>query len=427
MPLVGQTRADWFNKIIIGDCLKVLPTLSACSADSVVTDPPYGLEFMGKEWDRLGGGRTSKPGIGDRKTEWVNSQGWNRFRCAKCGHLPHGGSPCQCATPDIRISDDRWQRMQEWYFQWATTTLRVLKPGGYMLAFGGTRTYHRLACAVEDAGFEIRDCIMWLYGSGFPKGKSCLKPAWEPILLARKPGPRVQPLGIDDCRIPLNGESSSTAARRKYGFTPNTEKAAESEAKGRLRDRTDPAKRAAPHPSDDAGRYPANVVHDGSEEVLEAFAAFGDRPGATNKAPLIAEDDGNRIAGGKGYRPMERDVAYRDNGSAARFFYCAKASRAERGAGNNHPTVKPLALIRWLVRLVTPSGGTVLDPFAGSGTTGLAAELEGRKSILIEKEPQYAGVAQQRAASAVKIALSSKVVGESLETRSAPQPRRVEL
>jgi DNA modification methylase len=152
-----------------GDCREVMAQLDAESIDAIVTDPPYGLEFMGKEWDSIGGGRTSKPGIGQRTTEWVSNRGWNDMRCRNCGHLSHGGSPCSCDAPDFAAVDDRWKRMQQWHEAWATAAYRVLKPGAHLVAFGGTRTFHRLTCAIEDAGFEIRDCLSWLYGSGFPK------------------------------------------------------------------------------------------------------------------------------------------------------------------------------------------------------------------------------------------------------------------
>src|SRR4051794_24019466 len=145
--------------------------LEESSVDAIVCDPPYGLEFMGKEWDRLGGSkrRESKPGIGERSIGWVSNRGWNTMRCRSCGRLSHGGSPCSCEKPDFGPADDRMQQMQIWHHRWAREALQVLKPGGHLLAFGGTRTSHRLACAIEDAGFEIRDSIMWIYGSGFPK------------------------------------------------------------------------------------------------------------------------------------------------------------------------------------------------------------------------------------------------------------------
>lgn len=343
------------HDLYLGDCLDVMPTLVEESADSVVTDPPYGLSFMGKDWD-------------------------------------HG-------VPGEHF----WRE-----------ALRVAKPGAHLLAFGGTRTFHRLTCAIEDAGWEIRDCLGWLYGSGFPKsmdvgkaidkkteakrieepnpyypcggGKWCkcdiptsadryhhptrhpalsvsvtdaahqwhgwgtaIKPAWEPIVLARKPlvGTVVEnvlrqgvgAINIDGCKI----ESDATR------------------------------------------RWPANIVHDGSDDVLAVMS------------------------------------------EAARFFYCAKASNQDRDDGlqgretvavgalnmrsdahaartgnlphpraNHHPTVKPTELMRWLVRLVTPPGGLVLDPFMGSGSTGKAALAEGFRFIGIELNPEYLDIAKDR-------------------------------
>lgn len=310
-------------RVIEGDCLSVLPTLEAGSFASVVTDPPYGLNFMGTQWDGTG----------------------------------------------VAFDQATW-----------SAVLRVLKPGGYLLAFGGTRTYHRLACAVEDAGFEVRDCLMWLYGTGFPKGQGCLKPGYEPIILARKPGPRVLPLGIDGCRVEHDGT-------------------------GVWGDDQNPARHASPlgyrggvagkvSRKNPAGRYPANVLHDGSAEVLEAFAAFGESKGdSTNRNPRLKRGD---KFGWSGAAVQDVNTAgFTDTGTAARFFFTAKASKAER-AGGNHPTVKPLALMRWLVRLITPKGGAVIDPFGGSGTTGAAAVMEERRAVLIERDAGYCGIARRR-------------------------------
>jgi hypothetical protein len=274
--------------------------------DAIVTDAPYGLGFMGKGWD-------------------------------------HGvpGAPY-------------WEAIG-----------RVCKPGGYLLAFGGTRTWHRLACAIEDVGWEIRDTVLWLYGSGWPKGVGCLKPAWEPILLCRKPRPRVLSLGIDAARTPL-------------AFAPGDAVRSPDSAR-----------------HDARGRYPANVAHDGSDQVLEAFAAFeecGGGGGSTRTSSLGRMND-------DGWTPTVQSISRPiDSGTAARFFYCAKASKAERGSSNNHPTVKPLALVRWLVRLVCPPGGTVLDPFLGSGTTALACLHEGRDCVGVEREPAYHAIASRRVA-----------------------------
>jgi hypothetical protein len=330
-------------RLICGDCLEVLPTLAEASVDAVCTDPPYSLSFMGKAWD------SELPGVG------------------------------------------HWQAV-----------LRVLKPGGYAAVFGGTRTYHRLACAVEDAGFEIRDCVMWLYGTGFPKGKGCLKPGYEPILLARKPGPKVLPLGIDECRVGTEqltyGWGTPGAGREREcnlvdrgdGKTPDGRDLSRAIARISAGKSLDSTKSVV-------GRWPANVVHDGSEEVLETFGEFGERGqlgpahvrGATTFGMM--NDDG--------WQPKPtQSVKHDDTGTAARFFYTAKASRSERGEGNTHPTVKPLSLMRWLVRLVCPPGGIVLDPFLGSGTTALACRQEGRECVGIERDPAYFAIAERRLA-----------------------------
>lgn len=309
-----------------GDCRTILPTLPAESFDSVMTDPPYEINFMSKTWDGTG----------------------------------------------VAFDVDVWK-----------AALRVLKPGGYMLAFGGTRTHHRIMCAIEDAGFEIRDCLMWLYGTGMPKGQGCLKPAWEPIVLARKPGRRVLPLGIDACRV-------GTTRSVPHGRTSNS--------RGKYGAYTGDRDEVEAHRTD-IGRYPANVCHDGSEEVMEAFAAFGETPrGGRSTRP---SGWGGRTTGK--FKPMPAFLgAVKDTGTAARFFYCAKASKSERGTDNTHPTVKPLSLVRWLVRLVTPPGGLVLDPFAGSGTTILAAQAEGMRAVGIEQDVGHCAIIRKRLVAAAK-------------------------
>lgn len=288
-----------------------------------------------------------------------------------------------------------------------------------MLCFGGTRTFHRLACAVEDAGWELRDTIMWVYGSGFPKGQGCLKPAWEPVLLCRKPGPQVLPLGIDACRV---GTDDSTV--RKCNGVRN----------GSAMNCSQDGSLAKPGIyGSDAGRWPANVCHDGSEEVLEAFAAFGEK--TTNQGTARSK----HAAGMFGVETqLGRVLSHGNTGTAARFFYCAKASRAEREAGlegmpskqrdesrnadqpsmhdgagnpynrgvapvlNSHPCVKPLALMSWLVKLACPPGGLVLDPFMGSGSTGVACVDAGRRFFGIERDESYFRIAEARIATAAK-------------------------
>jgi len=343
----------------IGDCLEVMSKFEANSVDAIVSDPPYGLAFMGKEWDH------SVPGV------------------------------------------DFW-----------TEAHRVAKPGAHLLAFGGTRTYHRLAVAIEDAGWEIRDCVMWVYGSGFPKSldvskaidktagaergraeawsgwKTALKPAWEPIIIARKPlcgtvADNVLKYGtgalnIDGCRVGTSGGGSQC-------FGGELCKCSTNKVLGKTK-----------HPINDfkdKGRWPANVIHDGSEEVVSLF------PDSKSNPFKSASTTGKRDST---YNQGEFDYSgkgYEDSGSAARFFYCAKASKADRNDGeiaNNHPTVKPTDLMRYLVRLVTPDNGIVLDPFMGSGSTGKAAVLEGFKFVGIDLSDEYVRIAAARIAHAEK-------------------------
>jgi len=296
-------------KLLHGDCLDRLRELPDNSVDACVTDPPYGLSFMGKAWDY------------------------------------------DVPTVDV------WREV-----------LRVLKPAGHLLAFAGTRTQHRMAVRIEDAGFEIRDMIAWVYGSGFPKSRNldgdwqgwgtALKPALEPITMARKPfkgavAANVLEYGtgainVDGCRV----EGAGPSGLKPYTRSTTPKAYALGMAKeGKPVTYTD-------HP---LGRWPANLIHDGSDEVVELFPQAGS-----------------------------------DSRSAARFFYQARASKKERGEGNNHPAVKPLQLMQYLCRLVTPPGGTVLDPFMGSGSTVLAAKNENFNAVGIELDPEYIKIAQSR-------------------------------
>ena len=349
-----------------GDCLEVMRGMAEASVDAVVTDPPYHLTSIVKRF----GSENAAPvedGVYARSSAGFMGKQWD------------GG--------DIAFRPEMWAE-----------TLRLLKPGGHLVAFSGTRTYHRMACAIEDAGFEIRDQLAWVYGSGFPKSHdagggwgTALKPAWEPICLARKPlvGTVAQnvtahgtgALNIDGCRIagdvPRTGRGTSDSI---YGG-----------GKG-LRPAEMGTQQFEPHP---AGRWPANLLHDGSDEVLEAFAAFGERPGQLARARSDGGEQGNSVYGAL-RRVTNSPEPRGDTGTAARFFFSAKASRAERGEGNTHPTVKPLALMQWLCRLVTPVGGTALDPFAGSGSTLIAAAREGFSAIGIEREAEYIAIAHDR-------------------------------
>jgi site-specific DNA-methyltransferase (adenine-specific) len=411
-------------KLYHGDCLEVMSEIADNSVDSIVTDPPYGLSFMGKKWDY-----------------------------------------------DVP-SQEIWEEC-----------LRVLKPGGYLLSFAGTRTQHRMACRIEDAGFEIRDMIAWVYGSGFPKslniskaidkmagaerevvGKvfrgdvekaktsgvtmaaadanknnkaifgygteditspatdeakqwdgwgTALKPAIEPITVARKPlsektvaanvlkhgcgginidASRVDAIGVDLGRnnnARKQDDGSSYVVQKKAMRIDN---------------------------SGDKGRWPANFIHDGSEEVLALFPESSSSKGKPRQS----------ATNGQFFNTQQVNSEYSDKGSAARFFYCAKASKKDRNEGcetlepkqyshdgretpidnayqrnsssgnNSHPTVKPTDLMKYLCRLVTPPGGIVLDPFMGSGSTGKAAIVEGFDFIGIEKDEHYFIIALNR-------------------------------
>ena len=350
---------------------------------------------------------------------------------------------------------------------------RVLKPGGHLLAFFGSRTYHRGVVPIEDAGFEIRDQIMWVYGSGFPKshngewGGTALKPAHEPIVMARKPligtveknysVHGTGALNIDACRVAHGDELRAGAGGipcRHDETTPRGRSGQES-AGQRYTDAGGTNFAALPGPRGGApeGRWPANLIHDGSDEVLAAFPDSAGQQGdvrGTEPSSVtngIYGDFAGRVA----------SPARNDTGSAARFFYCAKADKADRDAGlhdfekapggmvsntsgqhmtrrdegyevapraNNHPTVKPTKLMRYLCRLVTPPGGTVLDPFNGSGSTGKGAVLEGFRYIGIDREAEYIAISHARIEHAV---LLSKSDAEVLKPASARDSHTVDL
>ncbi len=357
-----------------GDLFDVLPTLEAESIDAVVTDPPYELKFMGKHWDGSG----------------------------------------------VAFRVETWREV-----------LRVMKPGAYLVAFGAPRTYHHMATAIEDAGFEIRDSLSWFYGSGFPKnlnlgdGKgTALKPAHEPIALAWKPFKGTitachathgtAALSVDACRIEGN--------KRKPGYrepgTPHEKRGSVWDEGSGFRNR--PA-------GDDLGRWPANVILD-----EEAAALLDEQTGEWKSAPQGKGGNWNPPNSilQAGCKEHGKSTNYDDFGGASRFYYVAKSSREERDfgtdglttmprddsrkegnpggdnprnrglqlRGNHHPTVKPVELMRWLVKLVTPVGGLVLDPFTGSGTTGMACRYESRRFIGIEREAEYVAIAERRIA-----------------------------
>jgi DNA modification methylase len=430
------------------DCVQALPKLAADSIDAIVTDPPYGLEFMGKKCDRLGDvGQASPVGFSDAPGKRLASYAVSaNLKCQRFGRWKWDKPErrCNCGTgaiwPNVRAVEGRG--MQEWHHAWAREALRVLKPGGHLLAFGGIRTFHRLTCALEDAGFEIRDCLCRLYGTGFPKSLNvaaaidkmsskaaaawqgwgtALKPAWEPIVLDRKPlgGTTAQnvcrhstgALNIDGRRIAFQSDTDAAESKTKNrhaDFNSGTRK-------NRINGRDERTRRNYDAP----GRWPTNLIlshaedcrrtghthirSDGHHPATRGKGGFG-TTGHSGQQGLAERSSDQELIGSWECSP---DCAVRKldehGGAVSRFFYCAKASTSERDAGtdglptsligtwggeendlsegkqptrpyaNTHPTVKPIALMRHLVRLITPPGGTVLDPFTGSGSTGAAA------------------------------------------------------
>lgn len=467
---------DFKNKIIEGDCMEIMKEMPDNSIDTIITDPPYGLEFMGKEWDRLGNvgeGRSKRPKPAISGQEFkdrigrVSYNATQNVRCRKCGHWKFSGTPCKCEEPDFpNIKAIQAKEMEKWHYIWAKEALRVAKPGTILMAFGGTRTYHRLACAIEDAGWEIFDCIFWIYASGFPKslnigqaidkdackkqlteklgrkptkeefkkewegfrrvvgkGKSdktaiwqecggmgnfnltkpttpeakqwegygtALKPAVEPIVVARKPIEGtyaenalkwgVSGLNIEEARIPYTDGTTPQQIMKKYTGS-NVGKNNPTNAFG-VKD----IKCTSPD-STLKGRFPANIILD--EEAAQEL----DRQSG-NKCGQLAPTTGNEPSTLKrgnvygDYSGYGKESQPKDKlGGASRFFkviddyprfmYCPKASRAERNMGcegleekkyqmthpqqvgtledrynvtnhNNHPTVKPLKLMEYL-------------------------------------------------------------------------------
>lgn len=381
-----------------GDCLEVMAAMESESVDAIVTDPPYGLEFMGKEWDRLQtSGRAWRRRVKESSDDPEKDWGVFNRTSARAPHSFVAG-----------------HEGQAWHEAWAREALRVAKPSAYLLAFGGTRTVHRLVAGIEDAGWIIRDMLVWAYASGFPKSKASLKPAWEPIVMARKPGP-LRMLDIDGCRIgpPLTpeevarsgGEMGVSDGRGIYG--EGARRPANGEA---------------------SGRWPANVIltdpiFDGGVEGV-----VGGGYQETHAGTYQHDSQGGWFGANP---PAGTTVSEGDSGTYSRFFLIPKADRADRepvlgglalppdeyehsgprghslnGDGtprppsrqraNVHPTVKPVDLMRHLVRLVTPAGGIVLDPFLGSGTTAIAAEMEGFGWVGIEREAEYVAIAEAR-------------------------------
>jgi site-specific DNA-methyltransferase (adenine-specific) len=393
---------DEDTTLYLGDCLAVLPSLPDSSIDAVVTDPPYGLEFMGREWDGANGfrrslndadaGRDSVFGRTSRTSPEYKTGKPSGARIRQASEADQTSSRAHNATTSLvaRNAPEAYVAgsvFQQWCEAWARECLRVLKPGGYLLAFGGTRTYHRMVCGVEDAGFEIRDSLHWIYGSGFPKHKACLKPAHEPIVMARKPGERSNPLpGLDACRTAA-GQDYRDKCASVVGLDSNRNGDAYGEWTG--------AREDSAH---DAGRWPPNILLD-----EEAAAEMDRQSGVTSEKPRVLQRNGERQMDGWGLKAQSQGIVHGDSGGASRFFpvfrYEAKAAADERpklADGTAWPTVKPLDLMRWLVRLVTPTGGLVADLFAGTGTTGEACIIEGFPSLLIERDPVAAELIKLR-------------------------------
>jgi site-specific DNA-methyltransferase (adenine-specific) len=341
-------------RVFAGDCREALKALLDNSVDSIVTDPPYELGFMGKKWDSSG------------------------------------------IAYDVKV--------------WAEC-LRVLKPGGHLLAFGGSRTYHRLGVAIEDAGFEIRDTIAWISSKTFPKSLNVekamvkagmdgsaaagwgtgLKQVVEPVVMARKPLDGtvaentlrwgVGGLNIDASRIAM---SQSDVANSSNNWKPGGY-----EAKDNI---YDIGLKVIASKRNDEGRWPANVILD------EVSAGLVDQQSGVSTSGAAGKNASSGFPGG-GY-DGDYSVPYGDTGGASRFFYVAKASKRDRNEGmeiaNTHPTVKPTQLMRYLIKLVTPPGGTVLDPFTGSGSTGKAALLDGFRFVGVELTEEYLPIIEGR-------------------------------
>lgn len=381
----------------IGDCLEKLDELPENSVDSVCTDPPYHLVSITKRFARTGGADSKPP---------KKHHQFRRLSVGFMGRAWDGG--------DIVFRTETWEKV-----------FRVLKPGGHLASFGAPKNYHRMACAIENAGFEIRDSLMFMFGTGFPKSQnigkkvpgwegwgSALKPAYEPIVLARKPleGTIAEnvlkwgtgAINIDGCRI----DGGEQPAREVHDLREGVNYAGNSLA-GRVDGSLRSSKAVG---TTKLGRWPANVCHDGSDEVIAAF------PESDGQNGYVGPEQGDRpsqgIYGDFGARPPSPPRG--DSGSAARFFFSAKADKLDR-AGSGHPTVKPIGLMRWIVRLITPPNGTVLDLFAGSGTTGEAAYLEGFNAILIEREQEYADDIMRRM-SLINVSTEERKI-ESLKAR----------
>lgn len=374
----GRAFLNGRIRLFSGDMLSVLPALPENSVDSVVCDPPYHLTSI---VNRFGAEGTAPAKAGAT----------GAFARASAGFMGK-----QWDGGDIAFRPETW-----------AAVLRVLKPGAYIVAFSSSRTFGRMSVAMEDAGFITHPMIGWLFGQGFPKatrikaegydgfryGAQALKPALEPIYMGQKPFSEATgtanilrhgtgALNIDGCRVATDDTINQPSTKGTLCGTDGTGWDRPWKSDDAAVAARDARAREAIAKAETVGRWPANLIHDGSDEVLAGFPETG----------LSSGGMGQRL-GGEGvygsYEPMLRANAggLGDAGSAARFFYAAKADSDDR-IGSRHPTVKPLDLMQYLVRLVTAPGGLVLDPFAGTGTTGEAAIREGMRAILIEMEAE---------------------------------------
>ena len=365
--------------LLNGDCIEEMQKLidDGKQVDSVVTDPPYHLTSIVERYGKEGSAPAKdRDGLYQRQAKGFMGKEWD------------GG--------DVAFRKETWE-----------LAYKLLKPGGHLLAFSASRNYHRMAVAIEDAGFEIRDQIMWIYGSGFPKSLNlgdgwgtALKPAHEPIVMAKKrlEGTNKQNkdkygtggINIDGCRI----EGEVKRPDTNPDFRDQGEKSKEAIGINKLSfgQVKDAKRKEIEKEENNLGRFPANVMHDGSDVVRDIFPYT---KSGKDKNPTQGEVSG--FFGNK-MRYYSQDANYGDEGSASRYFYCPKLSKNERNNAekNTHPTVKPQELMKYLCRLITPKGGTVLDPFMGSGSTGMAAKDEGFDFIGIEKEKEYFDICQSR-------------------------------
>jgi site-specific DNA-methyltransferase (adenine-specific) len=380
-----------YSDLRCGDLFDVLPTIAADSVDACVTDPPYGIGFMGREWD------TFKPGV--EQARIVESTQKASTNPNLKGRKRAPASSPSAVEYDRSLQGQR--AFQDWTATWAAEVLRVLKPGGHILVFGAPRSHHRMIAGLEDAGFEIRDCLAWIFGQGFPKSLNlpgglgtALKPGQEPIALARKPfdgtttaihalhGTGV--LSIDACRLSVSDEDRESW-KGLDGFNNSPRTSGRAYANGAIGTIDDRSGYTAP------GRWPANVL------LSEEAAASLDEHAGTARFFYVAKPSRRERDFGCEHLPAKSggEATDREDDSAGVNNPRAGAGRTG-GARNFHPTVKPVALMRYLVRLITPVGGVVLDPFLGSGTTGMAAKAESRDFIGIEREADYFDIAMSR-------------------------------